>query len=179
VYRIDLSQVVSKYIGETEKNLEKVFNQSQHRDWILFFDEADALFGKRSNIQSSHDRYANQEIAYLLQRITDYPGLIILASNYKNNIDAAFTRRFNTVVHFPLPDARQRLLLWQKAVPRNFTLGFDLAEVADRYEITGAGIVNVIHYATLKAMAAGQKCIQLADIRRGIQEEFHKEDKFF
>jgi SpoVK/Ycf46/Vps4 family AAA+-type ATPase len=102
VYRIDLSMVVSKYIGETEKNLSKVFDAAEHKNWILFFDEADALFGKRSDVRDSHDRYANQEVAYLLQRIENYNGLVILATNKKNNIDEAFTRRFQTVIHFPL-----------------------------------------------------------------------------
>ncbi len=114
VYRIDLSQVVSKYIGETEKNMEKVFPQAENKDWILFFDEADALFGKRSNVSSAHDKYANQEVSYLLQRVEDYAGLIILASNFKNNIDQAFIRRFNGIVHFPMPDAEERLSIWQK-----------------------------------------------------------------
>ncbi len=101
VLRVDLSQVVSKYIGETEKNLDAVFEKATNKDWILFFDEADALFGKRTDVKDSHDRYANQEIGYLLQRMEDYPGLAILASNLKENIDKAFTRRFQAVVQFP------------------------------------------------------------------------------
>jgi AAA+ superfamily predicted ATPase len=104
VFRIDLSQVVSKYIGETEKNLERIFNKAEQKDWILFFDEADALFGKRTSVANAHDRYANQETSYLLQRIEDYNGLVILASNNKTNIDAAFLRRFDAIIHFPLPD---------------------------------------------------------------------------
>src|SRR5690606_11585436 len=92
VFRIDLSQVVSKYIGETEKNLEKIFQRAANKEWILFFDEADALFGKRTSVKDAHDRYANQEVSYLLQRVEDFPGLVILASNYKNNIDKAFVR---------------------------------------------------------------------------------------
>ncbi|WP_315817961.1 ATP-binding protein [Paraflavitalea speifideaquila] len=118
VYRIDLSQVVSKYIGETEKNLEKVFNKAEHRDWILFFDEADALFSKRSNVQNAHDKYANQEVSYLLQRVEDFPGLIILASNFKNNIDAGFIRRFNSMIHFPMPGPAERLDIWKKSLPQ-------------------------------------------------------------
>jgi len=102
VYRIDLSMIVSKYIGETEKNLSKVFDAAEHKNWILFFDEADALFGKRSDVRDSHDRYANQEVAYLLQRIENYNGLVILATNRKNNIDEAFKRRLQTIIHFPL-----------------------------------------------------------------------------
>jgi SpoVK/Ycf46/Vps4 family AAA+-type ATPase len=100
VYKIDLSQLVSKYIGETEKNLELVFASAKDKDWILFFDEADALFGKRTDVKDSHDRYANQEVAYLLQRMEEYNGLAILATNMKSNIDPAFKRRFNSILHF-------------------------------------------------------------------------------
>ena len=102
VYRIDLSMVVSKYIGETEKNFKKIFDAAENKNWILFFDEADALFGKRTNVRDAHDRYANQEIAYLLQRMENYNGLVILATNMKNNIDEAFKRRFQTIISFPL-----------------------------------------------------------------------------
>ena len=102
VFRIDLSMIVSKYIGETEKNLELVFARAENKGWILFFDEADALFGKRTNIKDAHDKYANQEVAYLLQKIEDYNGLVILATNMKSNIDEAFTRRFQTIIRFPL-----------------------------------------------------------------------------
>jgi SpoVK/Ycf46/Vps4 family AAA+-type ATPase len=102
VYRIDLSIVVSKYIGETEKNLEKIFDAAEHKNWILFFDEADALFGKRTNVRDAHDKYANQEVAYLLQRIEKYNGIVIIATNMKNNIDEAFKRRLQSIIHFPL-----------------------------------------------------------------------------
>jgi SpoVK/Ycf46/Vps4 family AAA+-type ATPase len=100
VYKVDLSAVVSKYIGETEKNLDKIFDAAEKKNWILFFDEADALFGKRTEVKDSHDRYANQEISYLLQRLENYQGLSILATNMKNNIDDAFIRRFNVIVRF-------------------------------------------------------------------------------
>ncbi len=100
VYKVDLSMVVSKYIGETEKNLELLFARAEDKDWILFFDEADALFGKRTEVKDSHDRYANQEVSYLLQRMEDYNGLVILATNMKSNIDKAFTRRFNSILRF-------------------------------------------------------------------------------
>lgn len=102
VYKIDLSMIVSKYIGETEKNLELVFAKAENKGWILFFDEADALFGKRTNVRDAHDRYANIEIAYLLERIEKYNGIVILATNMKSNIDEAFKRRFQTVIKFPL-----------------------------------------------------------------------------
>jgi SpoVK/Ycf46/Vps4 family AAA+-type ATPase len=103
VYRIDLSMVVSKYIGETEKNLELLFDRAEKKGWILFFDEADALFGKRTDVKDAHDRFTNQEVSYLLQRIEDYNGLVILATNMKSNIDEAFIRRLHLVIHFPLP----------------------------------------------------------------------------
>ena len=102
IYRVDLSQMVSKYIGETEKNLAKVFDKAEHKNWILFFDEGDALFGKRTNTKDAHDRYANQQVSYLLQRIEEYDGLVILATNLKNNIDDAFLRRFQSIIHFPM-----------------------------------------------------------------------------
>jgi hypothetical protein len=118
VYRVDLSMVVSKYIGETEKNLELLFARAENKKWILFFDEADALFGKRTNVRDAHDKYANQEVSYLLQRIEDYDGLVILATNMKNNIDDAFVRRFNAILKFPMPDADERKKIWQNTFPR-------------------------------------------------------------
>ena len=179
LYRIDLSQVVSKYIGETEKNLEKVFAKAQHRDWILFFDEADSLFGKRTGMQTSNDKYANNEVGYLLQRIEDFPGLVILASNFKNNIDPAFFRRFNLVVHFPLPGHEERLLLWQKASPGSIGLKqeIDLASLAQKYELTGSNIMNVMNYAALQTHRLGVGEISLPMLITGIQREMVKEDK--
>jgi len=109
LYRIDLSQIVSKYIGETEKNLEKIFKRVENKDWILFFDEADALFGKRTEVKDSHDRYANIEINYLLERIENYPGLVILATNMKENIDDAFIRRLRYIVEFPSQTKKKRI----------------------------------------------------------------------
>ncbi|HKJ43576.1 MAG TPA: ATP-binding protein, partial [Sunxiuqinia sp.] len=121
VYRIDLSLVVSKYIGETEKNLSNIFDLAENKDWILFFDEADALFGKRTSVSDSHDRYANQEVSYLLQRIEDYNGLVLLASNQKENMDEAFTRRFDNIINFGLPRPDQRLKIWEQAFSSNST----------------------------------------------------------
>lgn len=181
IFRIDLSQVVSKYIGETEKNLEKIFQRAENRDWILFFDEADALFGKRSNVQSSHDRYANQEVAYLLQRVEDFPGLVILASNFKNNIDKAFMRRFNAVVHFPMPGVVERLKLWQTIIPAKGMLPGDilLTEVAEKYELSGSAIVQAVHYAALQAFSRANRFIEKEDLLAGIRREFEKEDRVF
>lgn len=180
IYRIDLSQIVSKYIGETEKNLERIFKRAENTNWILFFDEADALFGKRSGVQSSHDKYANQEVSYLLQRIEDFTGLIILASNFKSNIDSAFVRRFNSIIHFPLPDANYRNLLWKKAEPDSikYDSAIDWMEVSNKYELTGASIMNVVHYAALKSLSQHRNNIQVSDIIEGVRKELQKEDKF-
>ena len=181
VYRIDLSQVVSKFIGETEKNLEKVFNKAENKDWILFFDEADALFGKRSNVQNAHDKYANQEVSYLLQRVEDFAGLIILASNYKSNIDQAFIRRFNTIINFPMPDAEKRLELWRKSVPPKASLSedIDLPAIASRFELSGSSISGVIHYASLQTISRNSSIILKDDLMEGIKREYEKEEKIF
>lgn len=181
VYRIDLSQVVSKYVGETEKNLEKVFYKAENKNWILFFDEADALFGKRSNVQNSNDKYANQEVSYLLQRVEDFPGLIILASNYKNNIDQAFVRRFNTIIHFPIPNAAERYAIWKTTLPAKASLaeGLDLQALAFQYELSGSAIISVIHYASLQAIGNGSVCLSKKDIVEGIRREYEKEEKVF
>ncbi len=179
VYRVDLSQVVSKYIGETEKNLEKVFSKAENKDWILFFDEADALFGKRTNVSSSHDRFANQEVSYLLQRVEDFPGLLILASNFKNNLDKAFTRRFHAMVYFPMPNALERMLIWQKSLPQNLQLdaNTNLTEIAQQYELSGASILNIMQFAALKAINRNDNSINNADLLTGIRREFWKEEK--
>ncbi|MBL7740233.1 MAG: ATP-binding protein [Chitinophagaceae bacterium] len=181
VYRIDLSQVVSKYIGETEKNLEKVFTKAEYRNWILFFDEADALFGKRSNVQSAHDKYANQEVSYLLQRVEDFPGLVILASNFKSNIDQAFLRRFNAIIHFPMPNAAERLVLWRSAIPAKAMLAdtIDLSVIASKYDLSGSAIVSVIHYASLQTIARNDTLIHRQDLIEGIRREYEKEDRVF
>src|SRR5262249_32064103 len=117
LYRIDLSQMVSKYIGETEKNLRRVFDVAEQGGAILLFDEADALFGKRAEVKDSHDRYANIEVSYLLQRMEAYTGLAILTTNMKSELDSAFLRRLRFIVHFPFPDAAQRCELWARAFP--------------------------------------------------------------
>jgi SpoVK/Ycf46/Vps4 family AAA+-type ATPase len=145
LHKIDLSGIVSKYIGETEKNLGLLFDNAEKNNWILFFDEADALFGKRTGVKDAHDKYANQEISYLLQRIEDYPGLLILASNMKNNLDDAFIRRFQSVIHFPLPATAERRKLWEMALsgyqPVEEPIDIDL--VAGKFELSPASIVNI------------------------------------
>lgn len=179
VYRVDLSMVVSKYIGETEKNLEKVFAKAEHKNWILFFDEADALFGKRTSISDAHDKYANQEIAYLLQRLEDYNGLVILSSNMRGNVDEAFGRRLQSVIHFPIPKSHERLALWQKAFSEKTRLAddLDLDGIADKYELAGGSIINVVQYASLMALHRKENIIRPADVLEGIRKEFRKDGK--
>lgn len=179
VYRVDLSQIVSKYIGETEKNLSKIFDRAEHKDWILFFDEADALFGKRTNVQSSHDKYANQEVSFLLQRVEDFSGLLILASNYKSNMDEAFLRRFHSIVHFPMPNSSERLKLWTQSLPSSIKLNskLDLSQIAEANEISGASILNIVQYASLKALSREDQTLYQEDLLNGIKRELRKEEK--
>lgn len=179
VYRIDLSMVVSKYIGETEKNLARVFDQAQSRNWILFFDEADALFGKRTAASSANDQHANQEIAYLLQRVEDFPGVVILATNLRANMDEAFSRRFQSMVYFPMPDATQRLRLWQSMLGNAARIGpdIDLAQIAERHELAGGAIANVLRYAALQAVRQGRDAIHAQDLRLALSKELRKEGK--
>lgn len=179
VYRIDLSQVVSKYIGETEKNLATVFAEAERRDWILFFDEADSLFGKRTATASAHDRYANQEVSYLLQRIEDHPGIVILATNLKSNLDDAFARRFQAMVYFPPPDAAQRHTLWEKILGSRVRCGpeVNLKQLAREHVTTGGQIVNVVRHACLAAAQRPDREIALADLLNGIRREYRKEGR--
>jgi SpoVK/Ycf46/Vps4 family AAA+-type ATPase len=179
VYRVDLSMVVSKYIGETEKNLSRVFDLAENKNWILFFDEADALFGKRSNTSDSHDRYANQEVSFLLQRMEDFDGLVILCSNFKKNIDEAFFRRFQLVLDFEIPDAHHRYILWKKSVTHEFEYDKDVnVEIlAEQHEISAASIINVLHYSILKCLGRNDRIIRIKDIQAGLKMEKIKEGK--
>ncbi len=181
VLRVDLSMVVSKWIGEMEKNLAKLFERARRGEYILFFDEADALFGKRTETKSSNDRHANQGVSYLLQRIEDYPGLVVLASNFKSNIDAAFLRRFNTVVRFPFPQRAAREQLWRTILPEPARLGTDpeIPVRAAAYELAGGDIVNVVQYACLRALARREEVISWSDIHDGIRREVEKAGGIF
>lgn len=176
VYRIDLSMIVSKYIGETEKNLARIFDMAEHKRWILFFDEADALFGKRTRVDDAHDRYANQEISFLLQRIEEFNGVVILASNMKANIDEAFMRRMQAVIHFPMPRPDERLRIWKGAFSRKAILEerINLEQVAERHELAGGTIMNVVRHASLKALSRNSETILLEDMEEGIRREFRK-----
>ena len=181
VYRIDLAMVVSKFIGETEKNLEKVFRRAERKNWILFFDEADALFSKRTGVRDAHDKYANQEVAYLLQRIEQFSGsgLVILASNLKGNIDTAFLRRFQSVIYFPRPEAMHRLKIWNKLVPAKLSVDsrIDLEDVFRKYELSGGSIVNILQYCLIRTAAKDSRVIEGNDILAAIAEEYRKEGK--
>jgi hypothetical protein len=179
VYKIDLSMIVSKFIGETEKNLSNLFAQAENRDWILFFDEADALFGKRTNVRDAHDKYANQEVSYLLQRVETYRGMVILASNFRDNIDEAFVRRFQSIVYFPKPKKEERLKIWQNAFPQRvqFETSVSLEKVAEQYEITGANIVNIVQQVCLQALARNETVISVDDVKQAVHKELAKEEK--
>jgi len=181
VYRVDLSMVMSKYIGETEKNLGKLFDNLHGSNKVLFFDEADALFGKRTETRDAHDRFANQEVAYLLQRIEEYDGLVILASNLKGNLDTAFSRRFQAMIPFAMPTAIERRKLWKNikdAYPTRF--GELLTDpLANRYELSGASIVNVVQFAALRALAYRpvKEELQYDDLIEGIRSEYQKDGR--
>ena len=171
--------VVSKFIGETEKNLSNIFTQAENKNWILFFDEADALFGKRTQTSSSNDRYANQEVAYLLQRIEDFPGVVILATNLKANLDEAFSRRFQSMIYFPVPTADHRKKLWAQSFSDKFVMEaeLDLNDISKKYEMAGGAIINVARYCSLMALKRGSPGILKKDLLKGIRKEFAKEGK--
>jgi hypothetical protein len=179
VYRVDLSLVVSKYIGETEKNLARVFDRAQQQEWIVFFDEADALFGKRTETKDAHDRYANQEVAYLLQRLETFDGIVALASNMRDNLDPAFTRRFESVIYFPLPRPAERLELWRRGISARARLdaSVNLAALAEAHELSGGSIMNVIRQVSLAAIAQGERPITGDDFQQAIRRELTKEGK--
>jgi hypothetical protein len=162
LYRIDLAGVVSKYIGETEKNLERVFSAARQAEVVLLFDEADALLGKRSDVKDAHDRYANLEVAYLLQRIEEHDGVVILASNLPKNIDTAFARRLHYVVEFPRPGPELRERIWRGllAPPTPVAPGVDPAHLAEAYELSGGEIQNLLLEAAFAAAAGGQPITQ-------------------
>jgi len=176
LYRIDLSQVVSKYIGETEKNLRRVFDAAEEGGTILLFDEADALFGKRSEVKDSHDRYANIEVSYLLQRMEAYRGLAILTTNLKNALDSAFLRRIRFIVQFPFPDAVQRAEIWRCIFPTNTpTEDLDISRLA-RLNITGGNIRNIALNAAFLAAEAGEP-VRMKHMLRAARSEYTKLEK--
>lgn len=179
VYRIELPMVISKYIGETEKNFSAIFDMAQNKNWILFFDEADSLFGKRTQINDSRDRFANQEVSYLLMRMEEYNGLAILATNLKSNIDDAFARRFQSAVHFPMPNYTERIHLWKNNLAGKGILDENIIieELARNYTLSGANIQNVVRYAALMAISHQSKIIKIEYLFEGIRKEYTKEGK--
>jgi SpoVK/Ycf46/Vps4 family AAA+-type ATPase len=180
LYKIDLSSVVSKYIGETEKNLKNIFKEAETSNAILFFDEADALFGKRSEVKDSHDRYANIEINYLLQKMEEHVGLVILASNLSKNIDDAFMRRMQFVVDFPFPDDKQRLLIWKGIFPKEAPLSDDIDYkfISQKLKLAGGNIKNMALAAAFYAAQDGFE-INMQHIMNAAKREYQKIGKPF
>lgn len=178
VVAVDLSQLVSKYIGETEKNLNRMFIEAERRGWILFFDEADAIFGKRTQVSSSNDRHANTETAFLLQRLESFAGLVILASNLPANIDEAYLRRFQSMIHFPAPDVKMRQALYKNCIgTMEIPEGLDLPDIAKRFEVTGATITSAMRYAWLQAFANDHDHFTAHDLMEGLRTELAKHGK--
>ncbi|MFZ0321982.1 MAG: ATP-binding protein [Candidatus Sulfotelmatobacter sp.] len=175
LYRIDLSTVVSKYIGETEKQLSQIFREAQSSNAILFFDEADALFGKRSEVKDAHDRYANIEVAYLLQKMEEYEGIVILATNFRGNIDEAFTRRIHHIVEFPFPDPEMRQRIWRVLIPSDAPLATDVdfGFLAQQFDLAGGNIRNVVLAAAFLAAEAGGE-IRMEHFIRATSRELQK-----
>jgi hypothetical protein len=177
LFKVDLAQVVSKWVGETEKNLECIFREAEQGSAVLFFDEAEALFGRRGEVQHGTDRYANLEVSYLLQKLEDFDGLVILASNLKDQIDAAFTRRFHVLLHFPRPGDAERLQIWRAALaatPLAADVGADLPMLA-RLDLTGAGIVGAVRTAALLAAGADAPRIEMAHVIEGVARQYRRE----
>jgi hypothetical protein len=176
LYRIDLSAVVSKYIGETEKNLRRVFDAAEDTGAILLFDEADALFGKRSEVKDSHDRYANIEVSYLLQRMEAYSGLAVLTTNLKAALDPAFQRRIRFIVHFPFPDHIQREAIWRTAFPTQTPQGkLDYPKLA-RLGVTGGGIRNIALNAAFRA-AELNEAVSMSHLLHAARSEAGKQER--
>ncbi|EST36999.1 hypothetical protein N566_15375, partial [Streptomycetaceae bacterium MP113-05] len=175
LYTVDLSTVIDKYVGETEKNLERIFTEAAGINGVLLFDEADAIFGKRSEVKDAHDRYANVESAYLLQRMETFDGLALLATNLRANLDDAFTRRLDLVIDFPAPDAAQRRLLWERCLgpvlPRS--PGLDLDFCAESFELAGGNIRSIAVTAAYFAAESGAP-VTMADLIHAVQREYQK-----
>jgi SpoVK/Ycf46/Vps4 family AAA+-type ATPase len=178
LYKIDLSTVISKYIGETEKNLSRIFEEAETSNAILFFDEADALFGKRSEVRDSHDRYANVEVGYLLQRMEEYEGVAILATNLRKNMDDAFVRRLHFTVEFPFPDQEDRHRIWQGIWPQDTPLDdtVDLELLATRYEMAGGNIKNIAVAAAFLAADDGD-VVRMTHVTQATLREYRKTGK--
>ena len=180
LYRVDLSQLISKYIGETQKNIGRIFEEADKCDCILLFDEADAIFTKRSDVSDAQDRYSNAETAYLLQRIEQYSGVSILATNLLQNFDDAFRRRISYMVHFPMPDAALRKELWESIFPKDTPVAgeVDALMLAQAFELSGASIKNAALHGALLAASEGVP-VGMKHLLGGIENEYGKQGKNF
>jgi SpoVK/Ycf46/Vps4 family AAA+-type ATPase len=178
IFRVDLATTVSKYIGETEKNLDRIFGAAEGSNAILFFDEADALFGKRSEVGDSHDRYANIEVAYLLQKMEGYPGAVILATNFRRNIDDAFVRRLDFVIDFPFPEAEDRRRIWDRVLPEQAPRAddVDLDFLAEKFKLSGGAIRNCSLAAAFQA-ADDDGPIGMSHLVRAVAQEYGKQGR--
>ena len=177
-YRVDISQIMSKYIGETEKSLGEIFDAAEKCSAILFFDETDALFGKRSEIKDSHDKYANVETSFLLQRLESFDGIVLMATNLLQNIDEAFIRRISCIVNFPLPNAEQRLILWKNMFPDEMPRdpSLDFGYLAQQFELSGAAIKNAVMSAAFLA-AEEDAAVNMSHILRAVRKQLSKQGK--
>ena len=174
LYKVDLSAVVSKWVGDTEKNLERVFAEAEDSNALLFFDECDSLFGQRGRISDARDRWANLQVNYLLQRVEDYSGVVVMATNLRKNIDEAFARRIEVVIEFPSPDAELRFRIWQRILPAHALTSEELRLVADRFAFTGGNIRNVVIDASFRALAAERRAITTRDLVASVAREYQK-----
>jgi hypothetical protein len=179
LYRIDLSQVVNKYIGETEKNLRRLFDAAETSDVILFFDEADSLFGRRTEVKDAHDRYANLEVSYLLERMERFKGLAILATNRKKDLDEAFLRRLRFLIDFPLPGADERLRIWRQVMPPEVDVStIDFGFLAQRFPLAGGHIRSIVFHACLQAASpGGARKLDMPTVIAAVKREYDKLDR--
>src|SRR6185436_16589206 len=178
LFAVDLSCVVSKYIGETEKNLAAVFDEAEITNAVLFFDECDALFGRRTEISDAHDRYANIEVSYLLQRVDQHDGMVILATNLRANLDAAFTRRIRHVVDFPFPEVPDRVAIWRKVFPARTPMAndVDVDFLARQFKLAGGSIRNIAVNAAFLAASNGG-CVGMKHVIHATRRELQKMGK--
>ena len=177
MYKINISQIVSKYIGETEKNLQAVFAEARKSNCILFFDECDAIFGKRSEVKDAHDRNANVEVAYLLQQIEEHDGVCVMATNLIGNIDAAFMRRITYVIHFPFPDAAMREEIYRRTMPQETPVSDDIdwAFLAEKFQLSGGHIKNIVLSAAFLA-ALEDSPVGMSHLLRAAVRELKKNE---
>lgn len=177
LYKVDLSSVMSKYIGETEKNLGNIFDEVKKSRSILFFDEADALFGKRTEVKDSHDKYANAETAYLLQKIEEYQGIVVLATNYMQNFDEAFKRRIKFIIEFPFPLAEYRRKMWEQIFPQQTPMEeLDYEYLAENFELSGSSIKNIAVAGAFLAASEGNP-VGMRHILPALRDEMIKSGK--